>query len=198
MGSFFPKLYDLVMKPLEVTRFKNIRKKLVRSVSGKVLEIGSGTGVNFPYYEQAQHVSAVEPNSAMNQRGELRIKKSKVPIIIYETTAEILPFEDNTFDAIVATLVFCTIPDPVKALKEIQRVGKPGASILFFEHVRMEQPILGKLQDLLSPLWSKVGDGCQLNRDTLSTIKKVGIEVINVETYYNKLFLSINSVNNKK
>lgn len=197
MGSLFPKLYDFVMKPLEVIRFKKIRRNLLRSTSGEVLEIGSGTGVNFPYYEQAQHVSAVEPNPAMNHRGELLLHKAKVPITIFETTAESLPFEDNTFDTVVATLVFCTIPNPVKALREIQRVSKPGATILFFEHVRMEQTILGKLQDLLSPLWSKVADGCELNRDTLSTIKQVGIEVIDVETYYKKLFLSINGVNQK-
>lgn len=197
MGSWFPKLYDVAMKPLEATRFKKVRKSLVRTAEGEVLEIGSGTGVNFPYYQCVQHVSAVEPNPLMTERGKRRLKQAKVPITVFEYTAESLPFEDNTFDTVIATLVFCTIPDPERAMMEIQRVSKPGAKILFFEHVHMEQPLLRKIQDLLNPLWYKVCDGCHLNRDTLSTIQQVGIEVTTVEAYYKKLFLSINGVNRK-
>ncbi|GKV64718.1 MULTISPECIES: class I SAM-dependent methyltransferase [unclassified Sporosarcina] len=197
MGSWFPKLYDLAMTPLEKTRFKRVRTELVWSASGHVLEIGSGTGVNFPYYSNAERVTAIEPNPLMNKRAFKRIKDTSVPVEVHETTAESLPFADNTFDTVIATLVFCTIPDPVKALAEIRRVSKPGAEILFFEHVQMKQPVLRKAQDFLNPLWKRVCDGCNLNRNTLLLIQQSGIEVKSIESFYATLFLSIHSVNTK-
>lgn len=197
MPSIFPKLYDVFMKPLEATRFKKVRSELVREARGHVLEIGSGTGINFPFYQQATKVTAIEPNPLMSERGMEQLKKASVPIEVVQVGAEVLPFEDNTFDTVIATLVFCTIPNSAKALHEIRRVSKPGANLVFFEHVRMEQPSLGKLQDILNPLWAKVCDGCQLNRDTLGTIQQAGIEVIRVESMYKKLFLSITAVNPK-
>jgi len=197
MGKWFPKLYDLAMKPMEATRFKKIRMKLVQNLEGRVLEIGSGTGINFAYYEKAKKVDAVEPNLLMNARASKRIKNASVPIELYEASAENLPFADNTFDTVVATLVFCTIPDPIKALKEIQRVSKENAKLLFFEHIRMEQPLLAKAQDILTPTWSRFCDGCQLNRETLLLIKQSGIAIKDVEGYYARLFLNIEGVNVK-
>lgn len=195
MESVFPKLYDLAMKPLEKTRFKKVRSDLIRNATGKVLEIGSGTGINFPYYEQAESVAAIEPNPQMSRLAVRRGRSAHVPITLYEASAEELPFEDNTFDTVIATLVFCTIPNPAAALKEIQRVSKNDAKILFFEHVRMEQPALANLQHLLNPLWEKIADGCQLDRDTLSLISRSGIHINSVQTLYSGLFLSINCKN---
>ena len=195
MESLFPKMYDIAMKPLEATRFKKVRSDLIRNAEGKVLEIGSGTGINFPYYKKAEHVVAIEPNPRMSRLAVKRGRNAHVPITLYEANAEKLPFADDAFDTVIATLVFCTIPNPLVALKEIQRVSKPGAEILFFEHVRMEQPALAKAQDLLSPFWEKIGDGCQLNRDTLSLISSSGIHVESVESLYSGLFLSIKCKN---
>lgn len=197
MGSLFPNLYDMVMKPLEATRFKKVRTALVRTAKGEVLEIGSGTGVNFPYYKCAAHVTAIEPSQKMRDRGEKRLTQANVPITVFDAVAESLPFADDTFDTVIATLVFCSIPNPKKALMEIQRVSKADAEILFFEHVRIEQSILGKVQDMLNPIWHKVCDGCQLNRDTLASIQQAGIVVNVVESFYKKLFLSIKCVNGK-
>ncbi len=195
MGTWFPKIYDAAMKPLEASRFKKIRRDLVEKAEGRVLEIGSGTGINFPYYKNARQVDAIEPNPSMSRRADERLRSSRVPIQVHESGAESLPFADDTFDTVVATLVFCTIPEPMKALSEIQRVSKPGARLLFFEHVRMEPALLSKTQDLLNPLWEKICDGCQLNRDTLDLIKKSGIEVAQIEAYYAKLFLYIEGIN---
>lgn len=191
MGSLFPKIYDMAMKPLEATRFKKVRTELIRNARGNVLEIGSGTGINFSYYQQAKRVTAIEPNPKMSSRAIRRGRNAHVPITLYEAHAETLPFSDNSFDTIISTLVFCTIPDPLLALKEIQRVSKPDATILFFEHVKMKQPNLAKAQDLLNPLWEKVCDGCQINRDTLSMIFDSGICVEEIESLYGGLFLSI-------
>lgn len=195
MGTWFPKVYDAAMKPLEAISFKKIRMDLVKNAEGQVLEIGSGTGINFPFYKKALQVDAIEPNPSMSKRAEERLRHAKVPIRVHETGAEALPFADNTFDTVVATLVFCTIPEPMTALAEIQRVSKPGARLLFFEHVRMEPILLSKTQDILNPLWEKICDGCQLNRDTLKMIKKSGIEVAKVKAYYAKLFLCIEGTN---
>jgi ubiquinone/menaquinone biosynthesis C-methylase UbiE len=153
MGKLFSKAYDKAMAPLEQTRFKKIRTSLVGKASGRVLEIGSGTGVNFPYYRIAEQVEAIEPNSLMAKQAANRIRAAKVPINVHLATAENLPFSNDAFDTVVATLVFCTIPDPGKALQEIRRVSRPGAKFLLFEHVRMEQELLGKTQDLLTPVW---------------------------------------------
>ncbi|WOV83627.1 class I SAM-dependent methyltransferase [Sporosarcina jeotgali] len=195
MGTWFPKIYDAAMKPLEASQFKKIRRDLVEKAEGRVLEIGSGTGINFPYYKNALQVDAIEPNPSMSKRSDERLRCAQVPIQIHESGAESLPFADDTFDTVVATLVFCTIPEPLKALAEIQRVSKPGARLLFFEHVRMEPILLSKTQDFLNPLWEKICDGCQLNRDTLDLIKKSGIEVAKIESYYAKLFLYIEGIN---
>ncbi|QBP41239.1 class I SAM-dependent methyltransferase [Paenisporosarcina antarctica] len=195
MGNWFPRIYDIAMNPLEHTYFKRIRTTLIRKAKGRVLEIGSGTGVNIPYYTNAIKIDAIEPNPLMSKRSYKRIKKSGIPIQTYLDKAEKLPFSDNTFDSVVATLVFCTIPEPIKALQEIQRVSKPGAKILLFEHVRVNNKNLGKAQDLLTPLWRKVCDGCHLNRDTLELLKQSNLSISKIDYHYGGLFLVIECFN---
>lgn len=190
-------LYDLGMKPLEKSRIQEIRKRIAGKAEGQVLEIGSGTGANFPLYTKADMVHAIEPDSAMRKKSLIRAKRAKVPIKTYEVKAEGLPFPEDTFDTVVATLVFCTIPQPEKALQEIRRVSKPGASVLFLEHVRSDNGKAGRLQDALTPLWQKVAGGCQLNRDTLRTIQQSGLTVVRATPSYKGLFLEIECINEK-
>jgi ubiquinone/menaquinone biosynthesis C-methylase UbiE len=197
MGKWFPTIYDMGMRGLEERTFKRIRKSLLDNASGRVLEIGSGSGINFPLYSKAASVDAIEPSPYMIKKAEGRLKEASVPIICHMQRAEQLDFADNTFDAVVATLVFCTIPDPEKALKEIQRVAKPGARILFFEHVKMPQPALAKAQEVLTPAWKAVCDGCHLNRDTVNAIKKSGIRIEKVDSYYKGLFITAECTNEK-
>lgn len=191
MAGWFPRIYDVAMKPLEKTRFEKIRAGLVRKAQGRVLEIGFGTGANFRYYRNVEQVDAIEPNPAMGKQAVKRIKKSRIPIHLYQAKAEQLPFADDSFDSVVATLVFCTIPEPVRALQEIQRVSKPGAKLLLFEHVKMDQKIIGETQKALTPIWKKLCDGCHLDRDTLELVKASGWEVQKVTSYYGGLFLTI-------
>src|SRR5690554_594441 len=132
MGKWFSKIYDPLMKPLEARGFSNIRKNLMQKAKGKVLEIGSGTGLNFPFYVQAEEVTALEPDPSMRARSLKRSNHAKVPIKIISGNAEKLPFQDNDFDFIVGTLVLCSISDPQKALEEMRRVCKPGGKVLFF------------------------------------------------------------------
>lgn len=195
LAKWFPHIYDIAMKPLEKMRFERIRANLVRQAQGKVLEIGFGTGANFHYYQDVERVDAIEPNPAMSKQANKRIQKTHTPIYTYQAKAEELPFEDNRFDTIVATLVFCTIPDPEKALQEIRRTCKVGAKILLFEHVKMDQKMMGKTQEALTPVWRKMCDGCHLNRDTLKLVKQSGLEVQKVTSYYGGLFLTIECCN---
>jgi ubiquinone/menaquinone biosynthesis C-methylase UbiE len=191
MGLMFPFVYDLFMKPLEVGRFKKIRMNLLNKAHGRVLEIGSGTGVNFPMYKDVAQVDAIEPSLFMRTKSLKRIDRSTVPIQIYLVKAEKLPFPKNTFDTVVGTLVFCTIPDPKEALVEIKRVSKPEARVLLFEHVKLEQPFLAKMQDKLTPYWKRICDGCHLNRDTVSLLEECDFEIENIHPYFNGLFIVI-------
>jgi ubiquinone/menaquinone biosynthesis C-methylase UbiE len=185
------------MQPLEKRKFQQIRKEILSHATGRILEIGAGTGINFPLYKNAEHVDAIEPNPGMIEQSYTRKAAAAVPIQVHQQSAESLNFPDDTFDTVVATLVFCTIPDPEKALQEIKRVSKPHAKILFFEHVKMKHPILAFAQEALNPLWKRVCDGCHLNRDTLYTIQESGLLVTNVTSYYKGLFLVVGSENNK-
>ncbi|MGE5701138.1 MAG: class I SAM-dependent methyltransferase [Clostridia bacterium] len=198
MGKWIPRLYDTLMGPLERRFIREIRKQLLKKANGHVLEIGSGTGFNFPFYQDAEHVVAIEPNPAMAQKSRERIQMAPCSLEVIEAGAEQLPFPDNTFDTIVGTLVFCSIPDPLSALREIRRVSKPDARILLFEHVRMQQPFLARVQDWLTPAWKRVCDGCHLNRDTLELVRQEGFTVIRVHGFYRDLFLVIEVVANKE
>ncbi|MDQ0200003.1 ubiquinone/menaquinone biosynthesis C-methylase UbiE [Neobacillus ginsengisoli] len=191
MGNTFPKWYDFFMSPLEKGRFKSIRRDLLQRANGTVLEVGSGTGINFPYYQSVKKVTAIEPSQNMIERSNKRTELSIVPIQIIRESAERLPFVDNTFDTVVATLVLCTIPNPEIALQEMKRVCKLDGKILLFEHVRMKNPFLAKLQDWLTPFWKKVCDGCNLNRDTVMMIKSNGLEILEKRTFYNGLFVQL-------
>ncbi|KAF0819897.1 MULTISPECIES: class I SAM-dependent methyltransferase [unclassified Cytobacillus] len=195
MSKLFPSLYDLAMQPLEKRKFQKIRSEILTMTSGRVLEIGAGTGINFPLYKNADRVDAIEPNQAMIEKSLPRKYEAAVPIQIHQQSAEKLEFADNTFDSAVAALVFCTIPNPEKALAEIRRVCKPQAKILFFEHVKMEQPALAFAQEALNPLWKRICDGCHLNRNTLQAIQDSGMKITNVTAYYKGLFLVVKCEN---
>jgi len=197
MGEWFPKWYDTLMSPLEKRGFQTIRKNLVSKAEGKVLEIGSGTGLNFPYYEKADEVIAIEPQSLIRQQSHVRARISRVPINVISAGAEELPFPENSFDTVVGTLVLCTISDPLKALEEIRRVCKPEGKVLWFEHVRINDSILGSLQDWLTPVWKRLCDGCHLNRNTLELMKQAGFKIIRIERFYKKIFLVVEAVNRK-
>src|SRR5699024_11192639 len=115
MRMIFPKLFDLVMQPIESLKFHQIRRNLISKSKGRVLEIGSGTGANFLYYKKGVFVDAIEANPLMIEQSKTKKHSALVPITIHEVNAETLPFDDQIFDSVVATLVFCTIDNPLTA-----------------------------------------------------------------------------------
>ncbi len=174
-----------------------IRKELLSKATGSVLELGSGTGINFPLYEKAATVTAIEPSQHMIDRSLSKLKQAVVPIEVVQASAEELPFAADSFDTVVATLVFCTIPNPEKAILEMKRVCKSDGEILLFEHVKMQNRFLSLLQDWLTPAWKKICDGCCLNRNTLDLLKANDIYIMKVQKYYRDLFVLAEAINKK-
>ena len=167
-------LYDIALKPFESFHLSHIRDDLLKSAKGKTLEIGAGTGLNFNHYPQHLDIIATDVDEAMLAPARKRGSKSHIKIEIAD--AQELPYKDEEFDTVVATLVFCSIPDPGKALQEVYRVLKPGGTFLLLEHVRKNTPVTGKVLDGLTPLWKHIAGGCHLNRDPEKMIQTLGFK----------------------
>ncbi|MCI3923781.1 class I SAM-dependent methyltransferase [Paenibacillus sp. TRM 82003] len=196
-AGFFVTHYDRLMGPLERRRFAAIRRELLGRASGRALELGCGTGVNFPLYPRDVRLTAIEPNALFLDKARERASEARsgMRIEVVESSAESLPFADDAFDTVVGTLVFCTIPDARTAVREMKRVCRPGGKLLLFEHVRHERPALAALQDALTPWWSKVCDGCHLNRATETLLKEEGIEIVRKDEYLGRIFVSLEGRN---
>jgi ubiquinone/menaquinone biosynthesis C-methylase UbiE len=148
------------------------RSKLIGPASGRVLEVGGGTGFNLPYYgEGVSELVVTDPLEGMLRRVERRGRRLGRPVVTEQASAEALPFEDGSFDAVVGSLVLCSVDDQERALSEIRRVLKPGGSYLFLEHVRADEPELAQRQDRFERIWGVVAFGCRPNRDTLPRIR---------------------------
>lgn len=171
--------YDWLTRGGERRLLGKIRLGLVGAASGRILELGAGTGANFPYYEwdRVTSVVATEPDPYMLRRARERARRYGLPIELHQYPAEALPFPDASFDTVVATLVFCTVADPRRALTEIRRVLTPGGSFRFVEHVRAPGGLAASLQDLIDPVWTRLAAGCHLNRQTTATVEAAGFEV---------------------
>ena len=198
MRRFFSLIYDFVMIPFEKCFSKKIRKKLVQKAYGNVLEIGSGTGLNFPFYQRNVNVVALEPNKMMRKKSLKRLKNSNAKIDVQHGIAESLPYGNNTFDTIIATLVFCSVSDPHQAFGEIQRVCKKEGQVLLFEHVILKHLIKQWFQHKLTPFWKVIADGCHLNRDTEAFVKKAGFSILERKTYMKGLFIVLTLKNEKE
>jgi ubiquinone/menaquinone biosynthesis C-methylase UbiE len=157
------------------------RQKLLAPAEGRVLEVGAGTGFNLPYYpDGVSEVVVTDPLDGMLKRARKRAEATGREISTERTPAESLPFEDGSFDTVVASLVLCSVDDQDRSLAEIRRVLKPGGRYLFMEHVRSEDPALARKQDRYAGLWKAVCFGCRCNRDTLPRIR-AAFEVEDVE-----------------
>lgn len=174
--------YDHFMHPLEMNGLADARKKLIPKAKGHVLEIGPGSGINLRYYifDQINSLSLfdqhIQPTIASFSFPEA------LPLVQTIGTVESLPYEDDSFDTVIACLVFCSVPDAQKGLKEIQRVLKPGGSYLFIEHILSDGPVLGSAMQLITPLWKQIAKGCHLNRRTDQRIEE--LDLIPMETHY--------------
>lgn len=173
---WFAATYDIVNRWAERRLLGALRRRIVGAASGRVLEIGAGTGANFPYYDATRvtRMIATEPDPSMLERAARRTRQLRLPISLVQSAAESLPFASSSFDTVVATLVFCTIADPRQALVEVHRVLAPGGTFRFIEHVRAHGPVASRVQ-------SRLGAGCHLNRRTAESIAAAGFEIVELE-----------------
>ncbi len=181
-GRIFAAGYDSFMGPPEKAVLRGHRKALLDRVKGRVLEIGGGTGANLPFYSGGiEELVITEPEEPMARRLERKLGDYPLATRVVRARAEELPFEDESFDFVVSTLVLCTVDDPARALREIHRLLKPNGQLLFVEHVRSDQPRLARWQDRLHGLQVRVGHGCHCNRPTLESIKGAGFSIAELE-----------------
>lgn len=154
------------------------RRGLLAGLSGSVVEIGAGEGASFAHYPPSvTQVLAVEPDDHLRSLAQARAASAAVPIRVVAGTAERIPVADGSVDAVVASLVLCTVADQPIALAEVRRILKPGGILAFYEHVRSDRRVVAAVQDLLTPAWQRAAGGCHPNRDTLSAISGAGFTV---------------------
>lgn len=160
------------------------KQQLFRDLTGHILEIGPGTGANLRYLDPAKvRWMGVEPNHFMQSYLHEEANRLGMPIEIRMSTGETLPIADESVDTVISTLVLCCVNSQQRTLQEVLRVLKPGGKLLFIEHVAAPQGSwLRRLQNLLTPLWKRLGDGCRPNRETHVEVARAGFEKVDYES----------------
>ncbi len=181
-------IYDLMESPMELLSFARWRSKAVDKAytAQKILEVGTGTGKNLPYYTEAHQVFAVDISKKMLKRAKVRVKKSKAIVNLVQMDAESLGFSSDTFDAAVATYVFCSVENPISGLRELRRVLKKDGIAVFLEHMRSENEFIGKGMDLFNPIISRTGPN--INRRTARNIQDAGFEIVEEVRLFSSVF----------
>ena len=168
--------YDASIAPRKQTLFAGL--------AGDVLEIGPGGGPNLRYLAANVRWIGVEPNPYMHPYLRAEAKRRGIPVDLRLGNADALPAADNSLDAVISTLVLCSVPDPARALAEVRRVLKPGGKFVFMEHVAAAPGTsLRRWQDWLRPVWQTLGDGCHPNRETWQTIADAGFDRVRIEHF---------------
>jgi ubiquinone/menaquinone biosynthesis C-methylase UbiE len=180
-GRVFAMFYDRQMAKTEKAGLRNWRRDLIAGAHGKVIEIGAGTGSNAALYgSSVTELTLTEPEKPMLRRLEKRARADAPNATILCAPAEDLPFEDDTFDVAVSTLVLCGVSDQPRALRQLRRVLRPGGTLLFLEHVRADDAALAHKQDRMNGI-NRFVVGCDCNRPTLDSIEAAGFTVTRLE-----------------
>ncbi|SEP12635.1 Methyltransferase domain-containing protein [Halogranum amylolyticum] len=172
----FAAVYDRINKGAEENLVKEHREYLAADLHGMVLDLGAGTGAMFPYFKSAiksnpsLDLHAIEPDPHMRKRAVQKAREFDLDIEIQPNGAQTLPYADASFDVVIASLVFCTIPKTQTALDEVARILKPSGEFRFLEHVHADG-VVGRVQDIVNPVWRRTIAGCNLNRKTVATFR---------------------------
>lgn len=170
--------YDLMEFPLEKIIFSRWRRRVFDTVDGvSILEVGVGTGKNFDFYPVDKSITAIDFSKRMMGKARKKADNKGMKVHLEPMDVQDLQFEDQSFDTVLATFVFCSVRDPIKGLEEIKRVCKKGGKVVLLEHVRPATKLLKRVFDLLNPVTVKL-IGANINRDTVSNMKRAGLHII--------------------
>ena len=172
------RFYDRLTRPLEhmIGLAQGRAWVFERATGGRILEIGAGTGKNLPLHPAGATIMATDLSAGMLARAKAKAAGATGSVRFVVTDAEDLAFKDGVFDQVVATCVFCSVPDPVRGLREAGRVLRPGSRVVLLEHMR-PGGVLGKVFDLLDPLMNRLM-GPHINRRTLDNVRKAGLQLM--------------------
>ena len=180
-SRFFALTYDRLSRKMEQAGLRALRESVLADATGRVLEIGGGTGANLEVYGPAvESLTITEPEPPMLTRLQKKARMLQPDATVLRAPAEDLPFDDGSFDSVVSTLVLCGVNDQPRALREIRRVLRPGGRLVFIEHVRSDEPGLARLQERMNRV-NRFMVGCECNRPTLDSIRAAGFEVARLE-----------------
>lgn len=180
MGRLFAGVYDRVAGAADRRWLGEHRARLAGAAGGDVLEVGAGTGLNLRHYKEGVELRMVEPDAAMRRRLDERVAAEGRSADVRAAAAANLPFDDDSFDAVLLTLVLCSVPDQRAALREIHRVLRSSGRLLMIEHVRAPDG-MSRWQDRLDRIWPHIAHGCHLNRDTEAAIEAFGFAAVTRE-----------------
>lgn len=166
--------------------FTEQRRRVVPAATGRVLEVGAGSGLNFPFYdpERVDHLYALEPEAQMQVRARGAAAGLQFPVEMVGLRGEEIPLDDDSVDTVVITYTLCTIPDVDTALRQMRRVLRPGGRLLFCEHGRAPDEAVRRWQDRVTPAWKKLAGGCHLNRDIPALVRQGGFRTETLDCAY--------------
>jgi ubiquinone/menaquinone biosynthesis C-methylase UbiE len=177
-------LYDALGASAERRHFGALRASILEPLRGRIIDVGCGTGLNFPYYGSEAHIVGLEPDPGMLRRAERRRAQSRATIELHLASDSMLEsFPAASADAVVFTLGLCTIADPMLALQRAERVLNASGRIVVLEHVR-GHGVTARLQDAVAPMWGRLFGGCRLNQDTRSLLSRAGLDVEGISDYH--------------
>jgi ubiquinone/menaquinone biosynthesis C-methylase UbiE len=175
----------LVHLSMRQRRLAPYRSRVVSSATGRVLEVGIGSGLNLPFYGNAvAEIIGLEPSPKLLAMANAAAQKSQIPLRLIEGTAEAIPIEEQSIDAVVTTWTMCSIPEIQSALQEMHRVLRPDGHLLFVEHGRAPEPGVRWWQDHLTPAWKHLSGGCHLNRTIEELIESAGFRIERLDKAY--------------
>ena len=178
----FPRLVDIAMRNREATRYRSI---IVPKASGRVLEIGVGSGLNLPFYgKSVEELYALDPSDELIAMARRKARDIALPVSFLSHAGEAIPLDDRSIDTIVMTWTLCSIPDPLTALAEMRRVLKPQGTLLFVEHGLAPDAGVRRWQNRLNRVWNKMSGGCNLNRKMDELIQSSGFRIVEIDKEY--------------
>jgi ubiquinone/menaquinone biosynthesis C-methylase UbiE len=186
--------FDSLEALLEGLFFKQRRETLWQKIKGQhILEVGVGTGKNFPFYPANTHITAIDFSEKMLALAEKKKQHKNINVDLNLIDIQSLCYADNSFDTVIATFVFCSVPQPVKGLQELYRVCKPGGQVLLLEHVLSDNNTIAKLMQFMNPIIATIF-GANINRQTVKSVQSCGFEKVLIDPASNSMIKLIQAI----